>query len=399
MNTGSGSMRMGRKRFESFLEQVYSPLLILFHAVGMDTLPCPKFFRKQKLCKFLWNSPRYIFNFALLFVLVAQVALVLLLPLKKRELASLFVIILQISAHIFMLRFNECIRGLLKKMSKILKMLNCHNRRKVFENPIYAYCLYSTVSSIGFITVYLISNMRIQIHGYIRHTTDISEEYKEFCIFLLEIRNVLTVSLLLGLSVSSSGYYGFICYHIYLLLSEFSSKSINLIVISDYETILKIYLDISQVIVSVDDFLSYPTFINVLADMGGLFWACYVIIFDSKDDYLFYLYFVAAAFTYALWLLMVMLPAASANKAIEVARNFVLSLPGWFPHHQKVLKKYIKMEIKHNNLSLTLWKIYKIDNSLLISSIGTLVSYGIIVGTLGTVQSSSSAPVNETAIG
>ncbi|GBL96950.1 hypothetical protein AVEN_182529-1 [Araneus ventricosus] len=353
----------------------------------MDTLPCPKFCGKQKLCKFVWNSPRYIFNFVLLFVLVAQIALVILMPLKKRELTCLIIIVLQISAHNFMLRSQECIRGLLKKISEILKILNSHNPRKVFQNPINAYCLLSIVSSISFIAVYLISNTRIQIHRYIRHTKDISEEYKEFCVFLLEIRNVLTVSLLLGLSVSFSGYYGFICYHTSLLLSEFSSKSINLIVKSDYETILKIYLEISQVVVSIDDFLSYPTFVNVLADIAGLFWACYVIIFDSKDDYLFYLYFVAAAFTYILWLLMVMLPAASVNKAIEVARNFVLSLPGWFPHHQNVLKKCIKMKIKHKKVSLTLWKIYKIDHSLLISSMGTLVTYGIIVGTLGAVQS------------
>ncbi|GIY10939.1 hypothetical protein CEXT_219781 [Caerostris extrusa] len=38
--------------------------------------------------------------------------------------------------------------------------------------------------------------------------------------------------------------------------------------------------------------------------------------------------------------------------------------------------------------ALTLGKMYRIDKSMLISAIATLISYGIVLGTLGSVQSS-----------
>ncbi|GIZ04642.1 hypothetical protein CEXT_164861 [Caerostris extrusa] len=54
------------------------------------------------------------------------------------------------------------------------------------------------------------------------------------------------------------------------------------------------------------------------------------------------------------------------------------------PHHKTSCAPKILPQT-----ALTLWKIYRIDKSLLISAIGTLISYGILVGTLGSVQNSN----------
>ncbi|GIY07663.1 hypothetical protein CDAR_216701 [Caerostris darwini] len=88
-------------------------------------------------------------------------------------------------------------------------------------------------------------------------------------------------------------------------------------------------------------------------------------------------------------LLMMILPsAAAANQAAATAREIVLSLPGWFPKRFSIIKLLVCRSFK-SETALTLWNIYRIDKSMLISAIGTLISYGILLGTLGSVQSSN----------
>ncbi|GIY10948.1 uncharacterized protein CEXT_219851 [Caerostris extrusa] len=91
---------------------------------------------------------------------------------------------------------------------------------------------------------------------------------------------------------------------------------------------------------------------------------------------------------YFVLLLITLTPAAAVNQAAAMARELVLSLPGWIPKRYSIIKALICRSFM-GKTSLTLWKIYRIDNSFLISAIGTLISYGILVGTLGSVQSSN----------
>ncbi|GFY41954.1 uncharacterized protein TNIN_323551 [Trichonephila inaurata madagascariensis] len=135
-----------------------------------------------------------------------------------------------------------------------------------------------------------------------------------------------------------------------------------------------------------DDFLSYPVFIQVLGNMAGLFWSSYVIIFIPMDDYLAYIYLIVSCLLYWKWLLMIMLPASSANKDAKNARDIILSLPGWFPQHHRKLKLAVRRKFKQTEYSLTLWKTYLINRSILISALGTLVTYGIVIATFGSVK-------------
>ncbi|GBN73401.1 hypothetical protein AVEN_219675-1 [Araneus ventricosus] len=90
---------------------------------------------------------------------------------------------------------------------------------------------------------------------------------------------------------------------------------------------------------------------------------------------------------YLVLLSIIILPAASVNNAMKEAKDIITSLPGWFPEHYMDLKLRIRRKFKKTT-GLTLWKIYVIDKSLLLSLLGTLVTYGILIGTLGTVRSS-----------
>ncbi|GIY52844.1 uncharacterized protein CDAR_432701 [Caerostris darwini] len=91
---------------------------------------------------------------------------------------------------------------------------------------------------------------------------------------------------------------------------------------------------------------------------------------------------------YFLLPLITLIPAAAANQAAAKAREIVLSLPAWFPKRCSIIKLHVRQKLMQKTV-LTLWKIYRIAKSLLISAIGTLISYGILVGTLGNIQNSN----------
>ncbi|GFW17731.1 uncharacterized protein TNCV_2652881 [Trichonephila clavipes] len=100
-------------------------------------------------------------------------------------------------------------------------------------------------------------------------------------------------------------------------------------------------------------------------------------------DYLHYLSRMAAAMFHCFIIGMVIISASDANTAADVAKEAVLSLPGKIPHYYNELKIILKKDCKQN-VSLTLWKMYKIDRSLILCALGVLMNYGILIATLGT---------------
>ncbi|GIX68588.1 uncharacterized protein CEXT_296271, partial [Caerostris extrusa] len=90
---------------------------------------------------------------------------------------------------------------------------------------------------------------------------------------------------------------------------------------------------------------------------------------------------------YFVLLLITLTPAAAANQAAARPWTF-LSLPAWFPKRYSIINMHVRRKFTHKT-ALTLWKIYRIDKSLLISAVGSLISYGILLGTLGSVQNSN----------
>ncbi|GFU06047.1 uncharacterized protein NPIL_164591 [Nephila pilipes] len=123
--------------------------------------------------------------------------------------------------------------------------------------------------------------------------------------------------------------------------------------------------------------------------MAGLFWTGFSLAFSLKNDYQSYACLFGATLFYSCVLLLVFLPAAVANQSAEDAKDVIISLPGWFPQHYNELKIYVRKKFKQRKSKFTLWKIYKIDKSLIISTLGTLLSYGFLIGTLGTVQNTN----------
>ncbi|GFU06033.1 uncharacterized protein NPIL_164531 [Nephila pilipes] len=119
--------------------------------------------------------------------------------------------------------------------------------------------------------------------------------------------------------------------------------------------------------------------------MIGLFWSSYSFVFYSSNDFAMLFVTTIGTVINSTQLLMVMLPAAAANQVGIQARNIVISLPGWFPKQYEKLNIHVRQNFTQEDF-LTLWKIYKNDKSLLISALGTLLTYGFLVGTLGSIE-------------
>ncbi|GFS75864.1 uncharacterized protein NPIL_172091 [Nephila pilipes] len=115
--------------------------------------------------------------------------------------------------------------------------------------------------------------------------------------------------------------------------------------------------------------------------MGALFAYSYNVAFHPLDDRKVYFMQLHGIIQSSMSLLLLMIPAAGCNRALILLQKTIKSLPGWLPQHRKVLKMYIRQ--RHNKtFPLTLWNIYVIDVSLLISAFGTLLTYGFLVGNI-----------------
>ncbi|GFS43323.1 uncharacterized protein TNIN_368331 [Trichonephila inaurata madagascariensis] len=127
--------------------------------------------------------------------------------------------------------------------------------------------------------------------------------------------------------------------------------------------------------------LSFPTFAAVIVSMGGLLWAGYKIAFRK---YVTDNYFVSQVCTISGCLtfqLLIMIPACMTNEMEIKARNTVKYYLKCKISHVLRETKFKEVDPKESNL--TLWKIYVLDRSLLITSFGTLLTCGILIGTLG----------------
>ncbi|GFU61617.1 uncharacterized protein NPIL_621821 [Nephila pilipes] len=250
------------------------------------------------------------------------------------------------------------------------------------------YCLCMNGFLLTIVLLYYYSSSRNLDAQKIRNLPYIPEEFKGFSVFLLDVWFGSSVILHGSIWISFIGYYSFVCHFMKLILNEFASYSQMLIKRMEYRAILEVYHEITQVIIFADNVLSFSALANLISVMAGLFWAGYSLVFFTNEDYLSYLRYLAGVVHVLAFLLMLMLPATAANVAAKVAKGIVLTLPGSFPEEYKKLKMYVQKNFKHQDLEFTLWKIYTIDKSLLISEIGTVITYGILVGTLGSVQNS-----------
>ncbi|GBN80964.1 hypothetical protein AVEN_210747-1 [Araneus ventricosus] len=116
--------------------------------------------------------------------------------------------------------------------------------------------------------------------------------------------------------------------------------------------------------------------------MTGIFWAGYRMAFyqtSSSEE----LYSSVCSLSYFVLLQMtLMTSAALTNEVKNRTKRLVKCLPYRMPPIRKQILCVIKANYQQDN-NLTLWQFYVFDRAAVIASIGCLVTYGILLGTLG----------------
>ncbi|GIY77734.1 uncharacterized protein CEXT_324621 [Caerostris extrusa] len=116
--------------------------------------------------------------------------------------------------------------------------------------------------------------------------------------------------------------------------------------------------------------------------MFSVFWNAYSIVFSPINIQEVYFSKVSTGCFHLLTQQFAMISAALTNEMASQAQNVMKRLPYKLPMHYEEIKSKIKKNFIRDN-SLTLWKFYVLDRSISIASIGTLLTYGILLGTLG----------------
>ncbi|GBM70886.1 hypothetical protein AVEN_28455-1 [Araneus ventricosus] len=113
--------------------------------------------------------------------------------------------------------------------------------------------------------------------------------------------------------------------------------------------------------------------------MIEIFRAGYRLAFDPKISLEHFLALSLSAMFHLFLQMAIMISASIANEEDE---HVVQCLPCWIPKHENDLKLEFENEFRQN-INLSAWKIYTLNRSLIITSLGTLLTYGVLIGTLG----------------
>ncbi|GBM12395.1 hypothetical protein AVEN_211576-1 [Araneus ventricosus] len=154
---------------------------------------------------------------------------------------------------------------------------------------------------------------------------------------------------------------------------------------------LNISEEVTEVMSYADDFLSPYAFFFVLIGLSGVFWFSYILAFLQQSDYSSHIFIVSGIIYYMLLPLSIMLSAAAANEAAEMVKSTVKLMGSWIPKPYRDSDMYLRQRLKPR-VEMTLWKMYKVDKSLFINSLGTLLTYGMLLGTLGSAQNQNDMP-------
>ncbi|GFY39033.1 uncharacterized protein TNIN_103401 [Trichonephila inaurata madagascariensis] len=162
------------------------------------------------------------------------------------------------------------------------------------------------------------------------------------------------------------------------LNNEFNSNFLS----EDFKNLVLIYCEVVTCLDNMDEEWSLLAFVTVLNGMLGLFWCCYIVTFYSVTNPADYSNLLCFAITFLGLKLLILFSASTTNELLAKIKigfrciTYRISTP-----HLEIrrrLKEYLTRETR-----LTLWKIYVMDMPFVITSFGALLTYGMLLGTLG----------------
>ncbi|GFY45436.1 uncharacterized protein TNIN_305621 [Trichonephila inaurata madagascariensis] len=177
-------------------------------------------------------------------------------------------------------------------------------------------------------------------------------------------------------------YYNFVCSFIRVLLENVYDKIDADLLPDDLENLFLEYGNIARCMRSVDEHFSLPVFLAVFFTMAGLFWSGYRIAFYPGDTNIYYLSLIISPTFYLSVQLLILVSASITNELANKVKCVIQCLP-YKNFLQDPQRRFTFKKNLNQDNSLTLWKVYAMDRSLIIACLGTLLTYGILIGTLG----------------
>ncbi|GFU17293.1 uncharacterized protein NPIL_381271 [Nephila pilipes] len=372
----------------NLFQKPFSTVLFLFHVIGVDIDYCSKHTNRNKLSRCIFKCPKYIFNFILFSVLFIQLNWLIVLREKRTEAALFVILLIQSTAHISVYIRRKYIALGLRNLSRISELLPFKGNFQRLNVLVHIYCFCFACLVIGLMSWHFPSGENAVYFEQCCQShvlSDIFEDPSTYCKFIQNVMLFCFPLVLGGTLITFTSYYSLMCVHIHLFYGQLISQLQNSQAVLDCHRMLQAYEAISNTVTSLDDRFSYAAFITVLSSMAGIFRASYVLIFDRKATTMTLIYYCVALMLYLYVFLSIILSASAATQKGRVSKELIVSLPGKYPSHYKKLKMILRNNFK-SDVALTLWKMYVIERSILISACGTLVTYGILIATLGNVQ-------------
>ncbi|GFS64557.1 uncharacterized protein TNIN_264011 [Trichonephila inaurata madagascariensis] len=174
-------------------------------------------------------------------------------------------------------------------------------------------------------------------------------------------------------------YYSLTCSFIGNVFNPCISMSKRLKTFTELKILLYIYKDIMYKLNDMDDEFSFLAFVSVLINTTGLFCYGYKIAFYTNE--ISGLLYMLSGTSCMILLLQLMISGSDLNELGKEVRVLIQCLPQETAENQPKVNFFKKTLLQDN--CLTLWKIYVMNRSLVICTFGTLLSYGIMLGTLG----------------
>ncbi|GFX11704.1 hypothetical protein TNCV_4340501 [Trichonephila clavipes] len=179
--------------------------------------------------------------------------------------------------------------------------------------------------------------------------------------------------------------YSILCVSLERILKQLQISLKNLSK-EDIPRVFQSYEEVLQVIECTEDACCSPVFIAVMICMVGIFRIGYYYSFRKRSNFAFYAFcLVYLAYHLCLFVIIITL-ASKVNRIAMQNRSLVKALERRF-----VIGKKWEIWGQYQNINrkilLSLGNTYTINKSLIWTAIGTVFSYGIIIGTLGSVNS------------
>ncbi|GFY78588.1 hypothetical protein TNIN_182751 [Trichonephila inaurata madagascariensis] len=105
--------------------------------------------------------------------------------------------------------------------------------------------------------------------------------------------------------------------------------------------IIPTYVELTTLLKSLDDNLSFSAFVIVLSSLAGLSYVNFGIHFHCVGDVL---HFLTAEIWFSVLVFMIILSASAANSASKAAKEAIYSLPGKMPRYYHELEVIIRSD-------------------------------------------------------